>query len=277
MTEPAEGSLIELRGREPPLAGEFRLFTERRGGVVEGALLVSRVVDADTDGGWCRAEMRRLAEVAGADASPVSLVESLHSQGFRGVSPRQYTSPCNSAMEHVLRNRQGIPISLGVVILGAAAHLDLRATGIDFPRRFLVALNNRLVDPTAMRMTSKRDCLTWLRREMRKEGRRRAVDDTAFRPTEPSDIALRMLNNLRLAASMQGDHARALDLTDYQVILHPTSFSLHVDRADLWLSLGSLDMARRELERAMELSHGKMRRRIRKRIEALPGRSSSVN
>lgn len=269
--------MTELRGREPPLAGEFRLFTERRGGVVEGALLVSRVVDPDTDGGWCRAEMRRLAEVAGADAGPVALVESLHSQGFRGVSPRQYTSPCNSAIEHVLRSRQGIPISLGVVILGAAAHLDLRATGIDFPRRFLVALDNRLVDPTAMRMTSKKDCLTWLRRELRKDGHRRAVSDTAFRPTEPTDIALRMLNNLRLAASMQGDHARALDLTDYQIILHPTAFSLHVDRADLWLSLGSLDMARRELERAMELAHGKMRRRIRKRLEALPGPSPSVN
>ena len=250
---------------------------ERRSGVVDGALLVSRVVDPDTDAGWCRAELHRLAEIAGADAGPVTLVESLRSQGFRGAPRRRYHLSCNSALEHVLRSREGIPISLAVVVLGAAAHLDLRAAGIDFPRRFLVALNNRLVDPTAMRMTSKQDCLTWLRREMRGDGQRGVADDTAFRPAEPSDIMLRMLNNLRLAANMQGDHARALELTDYQIILQPTAFSLHVDRADLWLSLGSLDMARRELQRAMELAHGKMKRRIRKRLEALPGRSSTVN
>ncbi|MDE0054022.1 MAG: hypothetical protein OXP28_10630 [Gammaproteobacteria bacterium] len=269
--------MIDIRGEEPPLAGEFRHFMERRDGVVDGALLVSRLVDPDTDAGWCRSEMRRLAEVAGADAGPVALVESLHSQGFRGVAPRRYYLSRHSALEHVLRHREGIPISLGVVILGAAAHLDLRATGIDFPRRFLVALNNRLVDPTAMRMTSKQDCLKWLRRELRNDGRRGVVDDTAFRPSEPSDIVLRMLNNLRLAANLQGDHARALDLTDYQIILHPTAFSLHVDRADLWLSLGSLDMARRELERAMELAHGKMQKRIRKRLDALPSRGSAAN
>ncbi len=269
--------MIDIRWREPPLAGEFRLFMERRSGVVDGALLVSRVVDPDTDAGWCRAEMRRLTEIAGVDAGPVTLVESLHSQGFRGVAPGRYHLPCNSALEHVLRHRQGIPISLGVVIIGTAAHLDLRATGIDFPRRFLVALNNRLVDPIAMRMTSKQDCLTWLRRELRNDGRRGVVDDTVFRPTEPSDIMLRMLNNLRLAANTRGDHARALELTDYQIILHPTAFALHVDRAELWLSLGSLDMARRELERARELADGKMEQRIRKRLAALPRRSSTIN
>ena len=269
--------MIEIRGQEPPLAGEFRLFMERRSDVVDGALLVSRVVDPDTDAGWCRAEMRRLAEIAGADAGPVTLVECLRSQGFRGVSRRRYTLSCNSALEHVLRHREGIPISLAVVVLGTAAHLDLRATGIDFPRRFLVALNNRLVDPTVMRMTSRQDCLKWLRGELRGDGRRGVVDDTAFRPAEPSDIMLRMLNNLRLSANMQGDHARALELTDYQIILHPTAYSLHVDRADLWLSLGSLDMARRELERAMKLASAKMRERIRKRLDALPGRSSTVN
>ncbi len=269
--------MIDFRGREPPLAGEFRLFMERRSGVVDGALLVSRVVDPDTDAGWCRAEMRRLAEIAGADAGPVTLVESLRSQGFRGVSPERYYLPCNSALEHVLRQRRGIPISLGVAIIGTAAHLDLRATGIDFPKRFLVTLNNRLVDPIAMRMTSKQDCLAWLRRELRNDGRRGVVDDTVFRPTEPLDIMLRMLNNLRLAAHTLGDHARALELTDYQIILRPTAFALHVDRAELWLALGSLDMTRRELERAIELADGKMEERIRSRLQALPKRSSTVN
>ena len=269
--------MIDIRGEEAPLADEFRLFMERRDGVVDGALLVSRVVDPDTDAGWCRAEIRRLAEIAGADAGPVTLVESLRSQGFRGVAPGRYHLPRNSALEHVLRHRQGIPISLGVVIIGAAGHLELRSAGIDFPRRFLVALNNRLVDPIAMRMTTRQDCLKWLRRELRNDGRRGVVDDTVFRPTEPSDIMLRMLNNLRLAASARGDHARALELTDYQVILHPTAFSLHVDRAELWLALGSLDMARRELKRAIELSDGKMEKRIRKRLAGLPRRSSTVN
>lgn len=116
-----------------------------------------------------------------------------------------------------------------------------------------------------------------MRRELRNDGRRGVVDDTVFRPTEPSDIMLRMLNNLRLAANARGDHARALELTDYQVILHPTAFSLHVDRAELWLALGSLDMARRELKRAIELSNGKMEERIRKRLAGLPRRSSTVN
>ena len=88
---------------------------------------------------------------------------------------------------------------------------------------------------------------------------------------------LRMLNNLRLAANARRDHAHALEMTDYQIILHPTAFTLRVDRAESWLSLGSLDMARRELERAVELADGKIRERIRSRLNALPSRSATVN
>lgn len=255
---------------EPRLAEPFRSFVKDGGSVVDGALLVSRVVNAETDTQWCHAELQRLAEFAGFGVAPAELVESLRDQGFGGMAGGYFKAE-NSSLEDVLRKRRGIPISLAVVIIGTADCLELNASGINFPQHFLVAFDDVLVDPFAMQVTNEATCRTWLRRN------NIVADDAAFIRAGPVDVVLRMLNNLRTLAISGGDHAHALELTDYQLILRPDAYGLHIDRADIWLSLGSLDMVRDELQRAMELANEGVKEQIQARLKALPDYSPTLN
>ena len=270
--------MSDLSGQDAPLADGFRRLRERGGSVVDAALLVSAVVEPRTDADWCRSELRRLAAAAPSAAGPAELVEALDAAGFAGAR-RTYYEARNSALDYVLRERRGIPISLAVVVIGAAECLGLEASGVNFPRHFLVEVEGLLVDPFEMRVTTRDEWRDWLRREARTaRGRRPEADlDAAFRPAGPTDIALRMLNNLRMLREVRGDPDRALRLTDCQLALQPDAYPLHVDRADIWLTLRSLDMARRELETALELADGEAKDSIRARLKALPDESGATN
>lgn len=268
----------DLSGRDAPLADGFRMLREGGGGVVDAALLVSAVVDPATDADWCRSELRRLAEAAPPEAGPGELLEGLRVAGFAGARKTYYEAR-SSALDHVLRERRGIPISLAVVVIGAAECLGLEASGVNFPRHFLVEVEDLLVDPFQMRVTTRDEWRDWLRREMRStQGRLPETDlDAAFRRAGPVDIALRMLNNLRMLREVRGDPDYALRLTDCQLALQPDAYALHVDRADIWLALRSLDMARQELETALDLADGEAQDAIRARLTALPDEPGVAN
>ena len=183
--------------------------------------------------------MGRLADAAPPEAGPAELVEALRVAGFAGAR-RTYYEARNSALDHVLRERRGIPISLAVVVIGAAECLGLEASGLNFPRHFLVEVEDLLVDPFQMRVTTRDEWRDWLRREVRTaQGRLSETDlDAAFRPAGPTDIALRMLNNLRMLREVRGDPDYALRLTDCQLALQPDAYALHVDRADIGRVIG---------------------------------------
>ena len=256
----------------------FRLLREHGGGVVDAALLVSAVVEPGTDADWCRSELRRLADTAPPGAGPGELVEALRAAGFAGAR-RTYYEARNSALDYVLRERRGIPISMAVVVIGAAEYLGLEASGVNFPQHFLVEVEGLLVDPFEMRVTTRDEWRDWLRREVRTaRGRLPETElDAAFRRAGPADIALRMLNNLRMLREVRGNPDYALRLTDCQLALQPDAYALHVDRADIWLMLRSLDMARHELETALGLADGEAKDSIRARLKALPDESGATN
>jgi len=247
---------------ETSLAEEFHSFLESGDDVVEGALLVARIVNAQTDSQWCREELQRLAGFFGPGVIPLELVDSLRDKGFCGVQDRDFNAE-DSSLEKVLRERSGIPISLAVVLIGVAEHLKLEAFGINFPQRFLVAIGDVLVDPFAMEITTEHACRAWLRHH-------RISSRHAFKKVDAVDVVMRMLNNLRTLASMVGDYGHALSLTDYQTILKPEACGLYIDRAEIWLLLGSTDMGRQELERALLLADHQMKTRIRSRLKELP-------
>ena len=226
-----------------PLESEFRAFANGPGTTVEGALLISRIVRPQTDADWCRAELRRLANAS--DPTPQALVASLRDAGFAGSG--DYYAVENSALEFVLRERRGIPITLAMVLIGTAACRDIPATGINFPGHFLVEIGGALVDPFAMMPLSAGTRDEWL-------ARAGLTAEQALRPAGPVDVVLRMLNNLKGLAVSEGDHLRALECTGYQLLVSPDPFALRVERAELWRSLGAVDMAREEIERAIALA-----------------------
>ena len=249
------------------LEDDFRSFAQRATSSLEAALLVARVVEPETDVGWCRAELTRLAQTCDEPASPAAVIESLSKAGFGGAE--QYYQMENSVLEHVLRNRSGIPITLAMVIIGVAESLGLSACGVNFPRHFLVAFGELLVDPFEMRMLDPDETRNLV------AGSPNGADHV-LAIASPRDVALRMLNNLRMIALSAHDHEQALRFTDFQLLVAEQPFAVRVDRADLWLALGSRDLAQQELTRALsEAPSAAWHERIEHRLRQL-GESPST-
>ena len=77
-----------------------------------------------------------------------------------------------------------------------------------------------------------------------------------------------MLNNVRMILQQRGDYVRALEISDYQLLIVPDAYGLYVERADAWLSLNAPEMVVDELEKAAERAPDEaLEARLRERIE----------
>jgi|LNFM01.1.fsa_nt_gb regulator of sirC expression with transglutaminase-like and TPR domain len=241
----------------------FEDYARHPRGVVEGALLVSRVVEPATDPDWCRAELALIAQRIGPAASADAVLDTLHALGFAGAE--QYYAEENSALDTVLRKRCGIPISLAVVIIGVGEALGIETVGINFPGHFLVSIGGQLADPYALRPIDSAEC----RARVAASGLSTAQ---ALKVATPPEIVLRMLNNLRGIAHGREDFERALELTDYQLALAPRMLELRIARADLWQAVGAPDRGRPDLETALLLNpSAHLAAQIRERLTQISG------
>lgn len=239
----------------------FEEFAKSPDGVVEGALLVSRLIEPATDAAWCHAELARLARQLGAVTSAHELLDGLREEGFVGAE--RYYEEENSALETVLKRRSGIPISLAVVIIGLGERLGLDTVGINFPGHFLVSIAGTLADPYVLRPIDEAEC----RARVAASGMPFAQ---ALKVATPAEIVLRMLNNLRGIAQGRDDFERALELTDYQLVLAPRLLELRLARADLWQAIGAAERGRADLETALGLApSAATAARIRERLQQL--------
>jgi regulator of sirC expression with transglutaminase-like and TPR domain len=226
------------------LADDFKTFAAHPESVLEGALLVARFIDPQTDVAGIQKTLISLAERVGSGASAQRVLAVLRDDGFRGAE--SYYEARNSALGHVLLARCGIPISLAVVILSIAQLLDLKAQGINFPGHFLLLLERQLVDPFALKVV---------------EGaaRTRLYNQAGLPPgalLPPADaraITLRMLNNLKGIALAAEDWSRALECTDLQLLLAPSDLGIRMERVQLWVRLGVTGMALQEKAAALAL------------------------
>ena len=229
---------------------------------VEGALVVAKIIDSEAKVSWAREEIGRLADAIATsdDIRPADVVTGLAKEGFEGAGERYYEVE-NSALDHVLRSRRGIPISLGVVHMGVARQLGLEAVGINFPRHFLVTIGDLLVDPYRVAPTSIETCRAWLKENNVKE-------EDAFAIATPKDIVVRMLNNVRLLVHQRRDFLRSLEISDYLLLIVPDAYGLYVERADAWLGLNAPEMVVAELEKAAERAPDEaIAARLRERVE----------
>ena len=247
---------------DPGIEAALRDFLATDEDPVEGALIVARVLDADADVDWARTEIAALAGrilTADAEVTPQAVVAAVAGEGFKGAGERYYEID-NSILDRVLRNRRGIPISLGVVLMGVARQLGLDARGVNFPRHFLVTIDDVLVDPYAVAPTTVDNCRQWL-------ADNNVSEQGAFDLTTPRDVVLRMLNNARILIQNRGDFVQALEISDYQLLVVPDYYGLYVERADAWLGLNAPEMVVGELEKAAERApDAKTAERLRERI-----------
>ena len=226
-----------------PFAPELASFIDRPQDAVEGALIVACIIDKDADVNWARHELDRLAvEIGSGDAGHIC--DELRRLGFQGAS-RNYYAVGNSRLDTVLHSKRGIPVSLAMVIAGVAHRLGLPTEGINFPRRFLLTVAGDLVDPFELKVTSIEASREWLTDN-------NLDPKQAFAVASPIDIVLRMLNNVRSILQSSGDYVRALELSDYQLMLVPEQYGLYIERADVWMHFGDRDMVLRELNSALD-------------------------
>jgi regulator of sirC expression with transglutaminase-like and TPR domain len=223
--------------------------------------------------------------VAAADPQDQARQVSQHlydTLGFRG-NEAHYYDPNNSFLPEVLDRRLGIPITLAVVYCEVARRAGVRARGVGFPGHFLVRVDTpdgddapQVVDPFfGGRLLSHSDLQALLHRSAANQ---KLVPAEHLAIATPRATLVRMLINLKWVYMTRGDLARALLALDRIVLLSPDSVPALRERGLLAARLGSVEAARADLSRLLELApDAPDAPSIRKQLAELRAKSPVLN
>lgn len=169
--------------------------------------------------------------------------------GFCG-NEGDYYDLRNSFLNDVIDRRTGIPITLSIIYLEVARHLELPYFGIGLPGHFLVKYDDGrqrvFVDPFNGGRTLKRSqCQKWLREIL---GRRVVLREHDFAAVDKAYIIRRMLNNLRDIYLNSRRYRKGLEVIEMLLVLSPGATEEIKQRAWLHYELGQHKQARAELE-----------------------------
>lgn len=235
--------------------------------LLDGALLVARDEYPDLDVAHYRALIddhertlrSRLPTDADVQARLIEVNRYLFDElGFSGNQDAFY-DPRNSYINDVLERRLGIPLSLGLLQMELARRLNVHLEGISFPGHFLVRLpvedgllvfdpyhRGRSIDAEELRLRA------------RAHLNNIDIDDAQLmeilEPASHRSILLRMLRNLKALYSEQEIWDKALRSADRLVHLAPGNPVELRDRGELYLRIGHIIAARRDLGRYLELA-----------------------
>ena len=235
-----------------PYADDFRKSVAGDSGdLFVGVNAISQLLNPDNDGLRTDAAINRLAALAGDEgvATAQDLCKFLSKQGFSTTTQSNFHEYCNSDVAWVIENRQGIPISIGMVIHEISRQLALPCAGINFPGVFIVQVEESFIDPVTF------GCVSY--ETLTLEAKRQGIST----PSEPQlasnqDIIQRMFNNLRAVAQVKRDWVRDLEFLDYLQVINPDLWYFHAEKARLWALLGDLPSAHLEFQRAQKKASG---------------------
>ncbi len=150
--------------------------------------------------------------------------------GFRG-NAENYYDPRNSYLNEVLDRRTGIPITLSVVYMEVARRLGVDVVGIGLPGHFIVEARGHeqsvLLDPfCGGEPLTLEDCERLVSDVY---GGAMPFVEESLEPVGKRQILSRMLNNLKMIYSPEGDGDRAWPVVEKLVHLDPESA---IDRRD---------------------------------------------
>lgn len=172
------------------------------------------------------------------------LLIALRQLGFGQPLTRQPTY-VHSHLPYVIARRQGIPITLALVLIELARRCGLEAVGLNHPGHFLAYIEDQIVDPVTLRV-------------LRPEDLKPPPGALEGLAASPQMIGLRMLNNLKAMLMASADIAQCLDMVDLQLAISGDdtvlASSLHFERGEFWQRLGAPAAARDAYLRCAELS-----------------------
>lgn len=207
--------------------------------------LVPRDVIAQLDALVDDFEAEGLSGLDAAEQATALIHHVAMRHGFAG-NEKSYYDPENSYLDSVLRRKLGIPISLAVVYLAVARRVHIPAHPVGFPGHFLVRVGEHapvFVDPFAGRILGQPELSALLSRAL---GPSSEMKPEYLAPITLTQLAQRMLLNLKRVHETQQDHARALVVCDRLIELSPTP-ELRRDRGMCAFKLGAFRVATPDL------------------------------
>ena len=153
------------------------------------ASLVNRAIHPADDLSGLTEAVQKLLPPAGE-----SVWAHLGTLGFQG-DDRGLMDLDNSCVARVLMRRRGLPITLAILLIEVARRQGRDAWGLNAPGHFLACVDQLVIDPVQM-MT--------------------LPMTASIQRATATDIALRMLNNLKHACLSQSHPHSALTVLDYQ-------------------------------------------------------------
>ena len=229
------------------------------------ALLVAALDNPDLDLTGAQQDLDRLAaEVAAAvpegadDAVKLARLNSVlfTELGFHG-SRGDYYNRSNSYVNEVLDDREGIPITLGIVYMELAKRLGLSIEGVGLPGHFILRHTPgggepRFIDVFDGATILDRDGVATLYRSL--QGRE--LSDDLLAVVGPKAILVRMINNLLGIATREDDAPAMHRYLDAILAVEPDSGRDRVMRMLVANRLGRKESARADalwlLDRAAE-------------------------
>lgn len=239
----------------------------------------------------CRREIDRLGQVAMAVAGPhtaesVDLEERLRrvsrtlyvDERFRG-NAEAYYDPENSYLPSVVRERRGIPITLGIVYMRVAADAGLGVYGVPAPGHFVLACDeweHRLfVDPfvggDVLRFEA---CRARIARMTGVEGK---IDRLHFRKATPLEIFVRVLRNLKMAYLKADRWDEVFPVQQRLVRLVPEAADEQRDLGLVCLRTGAIHEAIRLLKGYLESCPQDERKTIERYLAAAQRAAAEMN
>ena len=162
-------------------------------------------------------------------------------QGFAG-NRDDYYDPRNSFLNDVLDRRQGIPITLSLVLMEVGKRLGLAIEGIGLPGHFIAGArlddSQILLDPfNGARLVTPEECEELVGSVV---GRPVTLRPEHYAPVSGRQLLTRMLANLKGAYWRRQEWDRVVGAIDRLLVLDPKAAGEWRDRGVAWSNLGEV-------------------------------------
>lgn len=146
-----------------------------------------------------------------------------------------YYDPDNSYIHRVLETRRGIPISLAMIYMELAQHIDLNVMGISFPGHFLMKLRvnsgDIILDPLTGNSLSREELEERIASSIEIDDEEEPIAlELYLRAAHPREILTRILRNLKAIFMENKEWAFLLEVQERLVLVLPDEITEKRDR-----------------------------------------------
>ena len=164
-----------------------------------------------------------------------------------------FDDPENSMLDAVIKNRQGLPILLSVIMMSTAERVGISLHGIGFPTHFLVspegALPRFFIDPFNRGEVLRLDQLErWFDKISERSHDRLPPFSWWLKPVSARHILARINNNLKGSYLRRDDLKGALRCVERLLVLTPEAIEARRDRGLLRFELGQEEEGAKDLD-----------------------------